>query len=835
MRPRRCSREASGLQLPIVGAVTRPYFFAGLVFLAIALPSLLVRAALNQRSEDLVRLQTTLTGDQVALRLEGFVEARLSPVRILQDQWRANAIHDEETFGKHAAGLRGHVEGLVALNWIDGDGVIRWVVPPGPNAAARGKRLRAHPVAGPVLAAAERSGALRLTPPLTLYQGGRGFTAYVPLQDEQGRPAGYLNAVFRTRPLVELCLAHELEEGFGVSIHDGEAPLYASDAGPAAGEPFAVTRALRVGDRTWSLRLTPAQAVLEPLATLTPDLLALAGILLACAMAWTSAAFLKGRQLRQAEEVERARLHLILEATTDLVGMADAEGRVRYLNRAGRRALGIGDDEPLEGRQISDFHPPEGGALAEALPTVVAEGSWQSETVLRSLTGQEFPVSQVVLGHVDAAGELSYISTIARDLTEPRRRAAEHTALLAKVQEKQRIETMGTLAGGIAHDFNNLLMIVRGFSELTLAQLGAEAAQAGPRENLTQILSACDQAKDLIGQILTFARQSPREPEELELVPLVEGVASLLRATLPLGVALRLRLGEGAAVHADRSQLQQVVMNLCVNAVTALGGEGQLEVGIRALEEERAALPDLRPGEAIEVYVKDDGPGMSQEVRARIFDPFFTTRKGSGGTGLGLSVVHGILEAHGGGIEVESTLGEGTTMRAFLPALRVGAAPAPGAASEVEPRIIAGPGLEPSPVSSPVPSPGFRPERGRVLIADDQESVVRVLKRSLSLMGYTVTVAVSPAQVRELFALDASAYDILLTDLTFAGDEVDGVDLARDLVEAHPELPVVLMTGSNDRDSDELSAAGVREVLLKPFSMTTLQEVLDEHLAPPSA
>jgi len=808
--------------------VTRPYFFACLVFVAIALPSLLVRAGLIQRGEDLVRLQTTLTGDQVALRLESSVEARLSPVRILQHQWHANTIGGEEEFDRRVAGLRHHVEGLVAINWIDPEGVIRWVCPPGPNAAARGKSIRLHPIAGPVLAAAERDQALRLSPPLTLFQGGRGFTAYVPLRGEEAQPAGYLNAVFRSRPLVELCLAHELQEGFGVSLHDGEAPLYEA-AGPPEGAPYVVSRSLSVGDRTWTLRLSPSPAVLEPLATKAPDFLALAGILLACAMAWTSAAFLKSRERRRAGDVQRARLQTILEATPDLVGMADAQGRVHYLNRAGRRALGIGDDDPLGELQIGDIHPPEVTAriFAEAIPAVAAEGWWESETVFRGVNGREFPVSQVILGHSNEKGQLSYLSTIARDLSEARRRGEEHAALLAKVQEKQRLETMGTLAGGIAHDFNNLLMIVSGFSELTLAQLGTDVAQAGPRENVAQIMSACDQAKGLIGQILTFARQSPGEPEELELVPLVEGVASLLRASLPLGVALRLRLGEGAAVHADRSQLQQVVMNLSVNAVTALGAEGQLEIGIRPLVEERVAFPDLRPGETVEIYVRDDGPGMSPEVRSRIFDPFFTTRKGSGGTGLGLSVVHGILEAHGGGIEVESTPGEGTTMRVYLPALRLGSGPqAPAQVQTNHPDPVT---TKPGAVVTPAPE--AKSGRGRVLIADDQESVVHVLERSLSLSGYTVTAVTTTAEVRQLLAQDPSAYDLLLTDLTFEGEEVDGVSLAGDLVRAYPELPIVLMTGSNDRDADELAAAGIREVLLKPFSMSTLQEVMDEHLS----
>lgn len=791
--------------------MARPYFLAFLVFAAIAVPSLAVRAALKQRSEELVDIQMRLTADQVARRLESFVEARLSPIRILQEQWRANAVRDEQGFRQQVAGLRQHVDGLVAVNWIDPQGVIRWVVPAGPNAAARGKSVREHPVAGPILAAAERTRTLRLSPPLTLFQGGRGFTAYGLLQDPTRQPAGYVNAVFRTQPLVELCLGHELREGFGLKIQDGVGLGLVYETSSEPNERYAVSRPVLIGDRTWMLRLSPSPTVLAPLSTRAPDYLALAGFLLGLALAWTSAAFLKARKLKREQEVQGARLRLILEATTDLVGMSDAQGGVSYLNRAGRRHLEIGEDESLEGKTIADFHPPEVAArvLNEAVPAVIAHGVWESETVLRARSGREFPVSQVLLGHRGAAGELTHMSTIARDLSDAHRRAAEHEALLIKLQEKQRLETMGTLAGGIAHDFNNLLMIVRGFAEVTRVQVGAEPG--GPRENLDQILVACDQAKALIAQILTFARRSPSEPEPLELVPLVEGVASLLRATLPLGVAMRLKLGEGGAVYADRSQVQQVVMNLCVNAIHALGDEGVLEVGIRPLNEARAGLPALLPGKAVEIYVFDDGAGMPEDVRARVFDPFFTTRRGSGGTGLGLSVVHGILDSHGGGIEVESEEGTGTTMRVFLPALRLGPPP------ESPP--------EPASPSSPA-APGLE----RVLVVDDQESVRQVLIRGLELEGFHVTTATTPEQALELVKNAASPFSLVLTDLTFESEEVDGVSLARSLEAVSPGLPVVLMTGSTDRNPRELQAAGIREVLLKPFSMTTLGEVVKENL-----
>ena len=316
---------------------------------------------------------------------------------------------------------------------------------------------------------------------------------------------------------------------------------------------------------------------------------------------------------------------------------------------------------------------------------------------------------------------------------------------------------------------------------------------------------------------------------------MVESTAALLRPTLPATVELRLKLDpEAPAIHADRSQLQQLVMNLCVNAVNALGSGGVIEVGVRPATDERvlASHEGLRLGESLELYVRDDGAGMSAEVRARIFDPFFTTRRSEGGSGLGLSVVHGVVEDHGGAIEIETERGAGTTLRVFLPAAPIKETPARGAPEQGAARPPELPG-EPEPQTAPPPDPTSTPPR-ELLIVDDQASLRAVLQRGLELYGYRVTVADTPQAALVLTRTRETPFDLVLTDLDFGEATDDGLSLARDLADESRSLPLVLMTGSIDRRPEEGLQVGVSAVIHKPFELSELDRLIRSLLPEPS-
>ncbi len=238
-----------------------------------------------------------------------------------------------------------------------------------------------------------------------------------------------------------------------------------------------------------------------------------------------------------------------------------------------------------------------------------------------------------------------------------------------QLRQAQKMEAIGTLAGGIAHDFNNILAAILGNAEIALE----ETPEDGPRHNLQQILRATVRGRDLVKQILTYSRKSEKERSILQLSPLVKETFTLLRASLPATIQMKLDLRASPDVlHADPSQIQQVIMNLITNAAYAMREKGgTLDVSLDSAGiDSKDLLPerDMSPGHYLVLSVKDTGCGMDESIRKRIFEPFFSTKEKGEGTGLGLSVVYGIVKSHWGGIAVWSEPGQGSLFRVYFPA-----------------------------------------------------------------------------------------------------------------------------------------------------------------------
>jgi CheY-like chemotaxis protein len=370
------------------------------------------------------------------------------------------------------------------------------------------------------------------------------------------------------------------------------------------------------------------------------------------------------------------------------------------------------------------------------------------------------------------------------------------------------MEAIGTLAGGIAHDFNNILTAILGYAELLRAQV---RGQAGVEERLAEIAKAGARAKDLVSQILTFSRRQEHTRTPMSLGPAIDEALKLLRAAIPATIEIDAQVDPDLPpVLADATQIHQVVMNLAANAAAAMaGGPGRLHVRCSAVELDAAAAVDagLRPGRFVRLVIEDSGCGMPPEVLERIFDPFFTTKGPGEGTGLGLSVVHGIVKAHDGAILVESRVGEGTAFRIDFPAL-----------AEHEPS-------------------GARPRattiegRGEhVLCVDDEPALVELLRDQLMTLGYRVTAHVSPLEALSDFLTRPLDFDVMLTDLTMPG--MSGADLAERILKARPDLPIVMATGYGHVMSEERARElGLRPLLYKPFSMAALGDAIQDALA----
>ncbi|MBW2101889.1 MAG: response regulator, partial [Deltaproteobacteria bacterium] len=355
---------------------------------------------------------------------------------------------------------------------------------------------------------------------------------------------------------------------------------------------------------------------------------------------------------------------------------------------------------------------------------------------------------------------------VARDLRDRIRAREERARLERRLRQSEKMEAIGTLAGGIAHDFNNILYAVIGYTELSMDEVG-EGHPAWCF--LEEVLRAAQRAKDLVGQILTFSRQGPDERRPVRVDTVVREAMGLLRASIPSTIEIRQEIETEALVTADPVRLHQVVVNLCTNAAQAMEEKGgTLTVRL----EEKPEVPSRlgpAPGPYLLLTVEDTGPGMPEKVLDRVFEPFFTTKDRGKGTGMGLSVVHGIVEGYGGTVTAQSEPGKGAVFRVYLPATGSGAET--GDSDDVK-----------------CPVPMGRGER--ILFVDDEEALVALGQRMIESLGYRVTTRVSSLEALELFRASPSRFDAVVTDLTMP--HMKGDELAREITRIRRDIPVIL-------------------------------------------
>jgi signal transduction histidine kinase/CheY-like chemotaxis protein len=391
---------------------------------------------------------------------------------------------------------------------------------------------------------------------------------------------------------------------------------------------------------------------------------------------------------------------------------------------------------------------------------------------------------------------------------ERHRNEREREALEARLHQAQRLESIGTLAGGIAHEFNNILGAIFGYAELALSTL---SGRSRARRHVQGILTSGERAQAVIRQILTFSRRSARSPRLIQPGPVVAEAVDLMRASLPTTVVIEATLDAGdSRVMADATELQQVVMNLCTNGAHAMKNQGTLRLALDTVEaRDGLALShgSLPAGRYVRVGVRDAGSGIDPATLQRIFEPFFTTKGVGQGTGLGLSTVHGIVTQHGGALNVESRVGQGSLFQVYLPLAGEGA---------VEPQE----------------RPGRRIPRGNgetILIVDDEAPLVPLAEEMLAALGYEAVGFDKTAAAVRAFRAAPDRFDLVLTDEVMP--EMTGTELAGTLHEIRPRLPVILMTGGGrSLDPHRLRDAGIREVVKKPLLSAAIAETLARHL-----
>ncbi len=397
------------------------------------------------------------------------------------------------------------------------------------------------------------------------------------------------------------------------------------------------------------------------------------------------------------------------------------------------------------------------------------------------------------------------------DISDRKAAEADRQMYEAQLRHVQKMESIGTLAGGIAHDFNNILGAILGNVDLARSEL----PEGHPAlANLGEIHRAGSRARNLVRQILTFSRRQPQELRTQALGPVIEETHKLLRATLPAGVEVKVVSPEAPVyVQADATQVQQVLMNLCTNAWHALrDGSGRITVGLEAVWLDPVAahrLGELAPGQYAHLWVQDNGVGMDERTRERIFEPFFTTKPIGRGTGLGLAVVHGILSAHHGGIDVDSAPGLGSTFHLYFPCVeRTADADAAEAA----------------------PAQAMRGHGEHVLYVDDDDTMILVAEGVLLRAGYRVSVFHDSRQALQALREHPEAFDCVVTD--FNMPELSGLDIAHEMAQIRPDMPVVISSGNiTDELRDHARRSGVKGLLEKQNTSQDLSGLLSRILS----
>jgi len=409
----------------------------------------------------------------------------------------------------------------------------------------------------------------------------------------------------------------------------------------------------------------------------------------------------------------------------------------------------------------------------------------------------------------DHAGYVVSVEGIVHDITKRKIAEAEKIALENKLRQAQKMEAIGTLAGGIAHDFNNMLTPIFGYAEMALESFPEGSPD---RDYQLKVMTAAKRAKDLVNQILTFSRQTEQEKKPVQLQIIAKEALKLLRSSIPTTVEIRQNIQPYCGtVMADPIQLHQVIMNLCTNAYHAMReGGGVLGVSVSEIEIERydkITGPELLPGRYLRMEISDTGTGMDKDTMERIFDPYFTTKDTGEGTGVGLSVVHGIVKNHGGDIRVYSEPGKGSTFHIFFPVL------------SLEPVSVVSEIADPLPLGTE-----------SVMLVEDEDYILQMEQTILDRLGYRVLAYSKSKDALEAFQKSNREIDLVITDMTMP--KMTGADLARELLAIRSDIPIILCTGYSEiMDGETAKAIGIREYIMKPLVLRdfarTIRNVLD--------
>lgn len=483
-------------------------------------------------------------------------------------------------------------------------------------------------------------------------------------------------------------------------------------------------------------------------------------------------------------------------AIPDIITLQDKEMKIIRANQA---ALDFFQIEAAELQGMSCYRLFRGSAEpCTGCPgiTTLADVKKHTNIIEHTSLGKFFQVCSVPI--FDHNNKVQYSVHVAQDITEKKR-------LEEELLQAHKMEAIGTLAGGIAHDFNNILAAMMGYAEIARMRLPEESEVT---DDISQIITAGRRAADLVKQILTFSRKTDQEKTPLLMYLVVQEAMKMMRSSLPTSIDIETRIDKNSGqVLVDPTSIHQVIVNLCTNASQAMGNaKGKLKVTLGRTDLKPEQIPDnltVDPGPFIVLTVKDSGKGMDAKTMERIFEPYYTTKKQGEGTGLGLAVTHGIVMDCKGFIQVESSLGKGTTFQVYLPALE-----------------------QDSILSVDTENNGPLPTGNeKILYIDDEPAIARVAEIALSALGYQVTIETRSTRALKRFQTAPEFFDLVITDQTMP--ELTGLELAQAMLELRPELPIILCTGySSALTEEEAYDVGIMSYMAKPTNQKVLAETV---------
>jgi len=504
----------------------------------------------------------------------------------------------------------------------------------------------------------------------------------------------------------------------------------------------------------------------------------------------------ENRNRREEAESSLMRLDAAINTIDETIIITDTQGIIQYVNPAFERTTGYSSDEALD----ANIHMLESGKhdqnFYQHMQQAVARGDiWKGRVVNKKKDGSLYDVEATLsCTRMEDGTVVNYI-TVQRDVTR-------ELKLEQQYRQAQKMEAIGALAGGIAHDFNNILAAILGYTQIAIDTVKDRPAT---QKHLQAILKATERAGSLVKQILTFSRKTDQETKPVMPKLVIKEALKLLRASLPATIEIQQNLQSDSVVLADPTQIHQVIMNLCTNAGHAMQQQGgKIIISLEDFDLDNAnteQYPSLSPGGYLKLIITDTGSGIPPEIIERIFDPFFTTKPHGEGTGLGLSVVHGIIKSCKGDISVQSEMEKGTSFEIYLPVIK---AEVPLATQE-QTQLI--PGTE------------------SILFIDDEPMLIDISKKILTSLGYRVSAHTSSNEALSVFKKTPMAFDAVLTDYTMP--RMTGIELAQEIKRIRPNIPIMLCTGCTENITQQKARdVGICECILKPLKTHGLAQAL---------